>query len=95
MVVNGAQLASYSQAKEVIVQNGYLDEGIRLHFCASMISGLLTTIASMPVDIVKTRVQKSSGHTNPIVNTYFLDALVFKHCVNFIYCVHLRIFSWT
>ena len=67
MVVNGAQLASYSQAKEVIVSAGYLNEGIALHFCASMISGLLTTIASMPVDIVKTRVQKSSGQTNPIV----------------------------
>ena len=71
MVVNGAQLASYSQAKEVIVKAGYLNEGIALHFCASMISGLLTTIASMPVDIVKTRVQKSSGKTNPVVNSYF------------------------
>jgi solute carrier family 25 oxoglutarate transporter 11 len=66
MVVNGAQLASYSQAKEVIEQTGYLNEGIALHFCASMFSGLVTTIASMPVDIVKTRVQKSSGKTNPV-----------------------------
>jgi solute carrier family 25 oxoglutarate transporter 11 len=34
-----------------------MPEGVKLHFCASMISGLLTTIASMPVDIVKTRIQ--------------------------------------
>lgn len=27
------------------------------HFVASMISGLVTTIASMPVDIAKTRIQ--------------------------------------
>jgi len=73
MVVNGAQLASYSQAKEVIVKAGYLNEGIALHFCASMISGLLTTIASMPVDIVKTRVQKSSGKTNPV--KIFMDVI--------------------
>merc|ERR1719509_711998 len=45
MVVNAAQLATYSQAKD----------GIFCHFVASMISGLVTTIASMPVDIMKTR----------------------------------------
>ena len=28
-----------------------------MHFIAAMISGLVTTIASMPVDIVKTRLQ--------------------------------------
>lgn len=33
----------------------YVSEGILLHFCASMISGLVTTIASMPVDIIKTK----------------------------------------
>ena len=32
-------------------------DGIGCHFVASMISGLVTTIASMPVDIAKTRLQ--------------------------------------
>ncbi|VDL81382.1 unnamed protein product [Nippostrongylus brasiliensis] len=31
--------------------------GIFCHFLASMVSGLATTIASMPVDIAKTRIQ--------------------------------------
>ncbi|CAL8095319.1 unnamed protein product [Orchesella dallaii] len=57
MVVNAAQLASYSQAKQGLVATGYFSEGIFLHFCASMISGLVTTAASMPVDIAKTRIQ--------------------------------------
>lgn len=70
MVVNGAQLASYSQSKEILVANLNMKEGIPLHFVASMISGLITTIASMPVDIVKTRVQKSSGSTNALVKNY-------------------------
>ena len=35
--------------------SGWFHEGIILHFCASMISGLVTTAASMPVDIAKTR----------------------------------------
>jgi solute carrier family 25 oxoglutarate transporter 11 len=57
MVVNAAQLATYSQAKQAILGSGYIQDGIFCHFVASMISGLVTTIASMPVDIVKTRLQ--------------------------------------
>lgn len=54
-VVNAAQLSSYSQAKQMLVASGYFKEGISMHFTASMISGMITTIASMPVDIAKTR----------------------------------------
>ncbi|XP_031832396.1 mitochondrial 2-oxoglutarate/malate carrier protein [Nomia melanderi] len=57
MVVNAAQLGSYSQAKEVLLDSGYFKENIVLHFVSSMISGLVTTAASMPVDIAKTRIQ--------------------------------------
>ncbi|XP_050731129.1 mitochondrial 2-oxoglutarate/malate carrier protein-like isoform X2 [Eriocheir sinensis] len=57
MVVNAAQLASYSQAKQMLMGTGFFKENIFLHFCASMISGLITTAASMPVDIAKTRIQ--------------------------------------
>lgn len=54
-VVNAAQLSSYSQAKQMLVKSGYFKEGIFMHFTASMISGFVTTVASMPVDIAKTR----------------------------------------
>ncbi|KAK9507567.1 hypothetical protein O3M35_007394 [Rhynocoris fuscipes] len=57
MVVNAAQLASYSQAKEMLAKTGFFTEGIFLHFCSSMISGFITTVASLPVDIAKTRIQ--------------------------------------
>jgi len=57
MVVNAAQLASYSQAKQGILDSGYVSDGIFCHFLASMFSGLVTTAASMPVDIAKTRIQ--------------------------------------
>ena len=56
-MVNMCQLASYTQAKQYLIGTGYFKEGIPLHFCASMISGLVTTAASMPVDIAKTRLQ--------------------------------------
>uniref|UniRef100_A0AC34QD88 Mitochondrial 2-oxoglutarate/malate carrier protein n=1 Tax=Panagrolaimus sp. JU765 TaxID=591449 RepID=A0AC34QD88_9BILA len=57
MVVNAAQLGTYSQAKQFILTSGYVKDGIFCHFLSSMISGLATTIASMPVDIAKTRIQ--------------------------------------
>lgn len=57
VVVNAAQLASYSQAKQYLLSTSYFNDNIFCHFVASMISGLVTTIASMPVDIAKTRIQ--------------------------------------
>ncbi|CAK8690307.1 unnamed protein product [Clavelina lepadiformis] len=57
VVVNAAQLASYSQAKQTLLTTDYFKDDIFCHFVASMISGLITTIASMPVDIAKTRIQ--------------------------------------
>ena len=80
MVVNGAQLSSYSQAKENLIGTGYFVDGIFLHFCASMIAGLVTTIVSMPVDIVKTRIQnmkKTDGQSkSAIVSWMFKGAKI-------------------
>lgn len=56
-VVNAAQLSSYSQAKQFLLKSGKFQEGMFMHFTASMISGFVTTVASMPVDIAKTRIQ--------------------------------------
>jgi len=55
--VNAAQLATYSQAKQFLLTTSYFDDNIGCHFAASMISGLATTWASLPPDIVKTRIQ--------------------------------------
>lgn len=57
MIVNMCQLTSYTQAKQHLLASGHFKEGILLHFTASMISGLVTTAASMPIDIAKTRLQ--------------------------------------
>ncbi|CAG9533992.1 unnamed protein product [Cercopithifilaria johnstoni] len=57
MTVNAAQLGTYSQSKEALLSTKFFEEGMMLQLMASMISGLATTIASMPIDIVKTRIQ--------------------------------------
>ncbi|XP_001983245.2 mitochondrial 2-oxoglutarate/malate carrier protein [Drosophila grimshawi] len=56
MVVNMVQLGSYSQFKSAFKR--HIDEGLGLQIAASMMSGLLTTIASMPLDMAKTRIQQ-------------------------------------
>uniref|UniRef100_A0A183U690 Mitochondrial 2-oxoglutarate/malate carrier protein n=1 Tax=Toxocara canis TaxID=6265 RepID=A0A183U690_TOXCA len=57
VVVNASQLATYSQSKEIVLNSGYVEDGIMCHLLASMISGIATTVLSMPVDIAKTRIQ--------------------------------------
>eukprot|EP00794_Sanderia_malayensis_P015041 gene15041-16594_t len=57
VVVNAAQLVTYSQAKQELLLTGYFHDNIWCHFSASMISGFATTFASMPPDIAKTRIQ--------------------------------------
>ena len=57
MVVNAAQLSSYTQSKQLLLTTAYFEDNILCHLTASMISGLVTALASMPVDIAKTRIQ--------------------------------------
>ncbi|VDP10068.1 unnamed protein product [Heligmosomoides polygyrus] len=57
VVSNGAQLATYTQGKQMILTAGILSDGIFCHFVASSISGLVTTVVALPVDTIKTRIQ--------------------------------------
>jgi len=57
MVLNMAQLASYSQIKQMLINTGKFKDNLFCHFVASMCSGFISTVASMPVDIIKTRMQ--------------------------------------
>ncbi|KAL7734247.1 hypothetical protein ACLKA6_011914 [Drosophila palustris] len=79
MVTNMAQLASYSQFKGAF--RHYIDEGFLLHICASMCSGLLTTIASMPLDMAKTRIQQMKVIDGKAEYTGAIDVIlkVVKH----------------
>ena len=41
----------------ILLTTGYFRDNITCHFCASMISGFVTTASSLPLDIAKTRIQ--------------------------------------
>ncbi|XP_054737260.1 mitochondrial 2-oxoglutarate/malate carrier protein-like [Anastrepha obliqua] len=57
VVVNMAQLASYSQFRRLAQLNLGIKEGFGVHLVASTGSGILTATVSLPVDIAKTRIQ--------------------------------------
>jgi len=60
MVVSMMQLASYDQAKSVYKNVLGMKDGLPLHFSASLTSGFIYSVASLPLDICKTRMQNQS-----------------------------------
>lgn len=59
MVVNCVQLGTYDQAKEVYggLGVGILQDGVPLHIAASSTSGFCYSVATLPIDSAKTRLQ--------------------------------------
>nr|XP_043606257.1 mitochondrial uncoupling protein 5-like [Erigeron canadensis] len=56
MIVTASQLASYDQFKECIINNGVMSDGLGTHVSASFAAGFVASVASNPVDVIKTRV---------------------------------------
>lgn len=59
-IVNVTEIVCYDIVKESIINNGLLVDGVVCHFTAAALTGLFTTIAATPVDVVKTRYMNSS-----------------------------------
>ncbi len=57
----GLQIASYDASKVALQRDLKLKEGLGLHFCAAMISGLITTAVSSPFDVLRTSMMNSSA----------------------------------
>lgn len=57
MVVNCVQLGTYDQAKEVYGRVGGMRDGVPLHIAASATSGFCYSVATLPIDSAKTRLQ--------------------------------------
>lgn len=73
-VITGSQVASYDQIKRILINNEYMKEGLALHTVASFLAGLICTITTSPVDVIKTRFQNTPSHSG-IYSSVF-DCLV-------------------
>ncbi|CAK9151396.1 unnamed protein product [Ilex paraguariensis] len=56
MIVTASQLASYDQIKEAILDHGAMKDGLGTHVTASFAAGFVASVASNPIDVIKTRV---------------------------------------
>ncbi|KAI3451211.1 hypothetical protein Pfo_007876 [Paulownia fortunei] len=56
MLVTASQLASYDQFKEMILERDLMKDGLGTHVTASFAAGFVASVASNPVDVIKTRV---------------------------------------
>ncbi|KAI6657616.1 Mitochondrial 2-oxoglutarate/malate carrier protein-like [Oopsacas minuta] len=66
MFSNSSQLASYSQAKQLLIHHNYMSDNVYCHVVSSVFAGGMATIATMPVDLCKTRIQNQKildGHS--------------------------------
>ncbi|KAF0852651.1 solute carrier family 25 (mitochondrial dicarboxylate transporter) member 10 [Andalucia godoyi] len=54
-ILTSAQLASYDHIKHAILDHGWMQEGFQLHLSCAVLAALITTTATNPADVVKTR----------------------------------------
>jgi len=68
VIMNGAQLASYSQIKQTILEKQLAKDGLFCHFLAAMCSGFICAFTSAPADMIKSRIQnmKSGQYKNAV-----------------------------
>ena len=62
-VLNAVKLGTYDSLKHKIIDDGYLKDGYACHFVASFCAGFFMSLATTPIDNVKTRImiQKKGG----------------------------------
>lgn len=61
IVVNAMELGTYDNAKNLFIRIfGFDDNSIMLRFLSSIVAGLFASLASSPIDVVKTRYMNSA-----------------------------------
>ncbi|CAH8331749.1 unnamed protein product [Eruca vesicaria subsp. sativa] len=68
MLVTASQLATYDSVKETILEKGLMRDGLGTHVTSSFAAGFVASVASNPVDVIKTRVMNmkvEAGKTAP------------------------------
>lgn len=59
-VLTSAQLSSYDETKWLLRHQGFQD-GYAVHLASAIVAGLVTTTATSPVDVIKTRVMNDKA----------------------------------
>lgn len=63
------QLSFYDQVKYLLLQSGYFEDNLVLHFTASSAAGGIATCMTQPLDVLKTRAMNAKpGEFNGILD---------------------------
>lgn len=65
-ILTMAQLVTYSEAKSIVIRHLTGEDGFLTHLSTSMVTGLVATTATNPVDVVKTRVYNKAGSSSVV-----------------------------
>jgi solute carrier family 25 oxoglutarate transporter 11 len=81
IVVSITQLATYDKFKSLLKQYASMHEGLALHFSASLLSGLVYSFVSLPLDTAKTRMQTQAPVNGQLLYKSTLQTLglIFKN----------------
>lgn len=66
MFMSAGQLASYDQAKQILLQTPLFKDNIVTHFTASLIAAFVATVLTNPLDVVKTRIMNQSKESTQL-----------------------------
>jgi len=61
LLMTAGQLASYDQAKQMILHTGMFEDNLATHFGASLFAALVATTITSPLDVVKTRIMNAKS----------------------------------
>jgi solute carrier family 25 uncoupling protein 8/9 len=67
-IVNAAELASYDQYKQMVIERGIFVDGVLCHIFCACSAGITACVFGSPVDVLKTRVMNAPKgmYKNPV-----------------------------
>ncbi|KAF2074773.1 hypothetical protein CYY_003919 [Polysphondylium violaceum] len=78
MFMTAGQIASYDQAKQMMITSGYFQDNINTHLIASTIAAFVASLVTSPMDVIKTRIMNSSKSSTVYKGTFDCFAQTFK-----------------
>lgn len=65
---NGVYFACYEETKQALARRKLLDEGVAMNVCSGVVAGVVASVSTSPIDLVKTRLQVQ--RSNPEIFDY-------------------------
>jgi solute carrier family 25 oxoglutarate transporter 11 len=59
MVVTASQFAAYDQIKEEVLRRAWMRDGVATHLLCAFTAGFISSVASNPIDVIKTRMMNA------------------------------------